>query len=84
MTNGINVNQLKSFIERVEKLRLEQDAIGEDITEVYKELKSHGFDDKIVKKIIRLRAMDPDKRANEIAMLELYASAIDLQGVLPI
>lgn len=71
--------RLKSFIERIEKLEEEKTVIGTDIKEVYAEAKGTGFDVKIMRKIIRLRKMDEQKRREEDELLELYKSAIGLE-----
>lgn len=68
--------QLKSIIERVERLEEEKAEVAEQIKEVFAEAKGNGFDTKTIKKIIRLRKMDRAKRDEEQAMLELYLAAI--------
>lgn len=75
---GISGQRLKSFIERVERLEEEKAAIAEDIKEVYGEAKGTGYDVKIMRKIVQLRKMDADKRAEEDELLELYKSAIGM------
>lgn len=77
-TGGVGGARLKSFIERIEKLEEEKTAIAADIKDVYAEAKGTGFDAKIMRKIIRLRKMDDDKRAEEDALLETYRAAIGL------
>ncbi|CAB4145826.1 Azospirillum phage Cd, Gp10 [uncultured Caudovirales phage] len=85
MSNSdVNASHLTAFIERIERLEVERKERAEDINEVFAEAKGSGYDVKIMRKIVRLRAMDPDKRAEEVAILELYASALGLQGVLPL
>lgn len=85
MSNSdVNASHLTAFIERIERLEIERKERAEDINEVFAEAKGSGYDVKIMRKIVRLRAMDPDKRAEEVAILELYASALGLQGVLPL
>lgn len=69
-------NQLKSIVERVERLEVEKTEIVEQIKEVYAEAKGNGFDVKILRKVIRLRRMDRAKRQEEDAILDLYLSAI--------
>lgn len=76
---GVAGKRLKSFIERVERLAEEQAAIGEDIKDVYGECKATGFDVKIVRKIVRLRKMDIEKRREEDELLELYKAAIGME-----
>ena len=72
MTN----NQLKEFINRIERLESEKKAIAEDIKEIYSETKAFGYDAKIVRKIIAMRKMDPGKRAEEEALIETYLAAL--------
>lgn len=69
-------SQLKSIVERVERLEEEKSEIAEQVKEVFAEAKGNGFDTKILKKIIRLRKMDPAKRQEEEAILDLYMTAI--------
>lgn len=75
---GIAGERLKAFIERVERLEEEKAGLAEDIKDVMAECKGVGFDTKTVRKVIRLRKMDKDKRQEEESLLELYKSAIGL------
>ena len=68
--------QLKSIIERVERLEIEKGEIAEQIKEVFAEAKGNGFDVKILRKVIRIRKQDRAKRQEEEAILDLYLSAI--------
>ncbi len=77
-TGGVSGKRLKAFIERLERLEEEKTALSEDIKEVYAEAKGTGFDTKTIRKLIRLRKMDAEKRQEEDALLELYKSAIGL------
>lgn len=70
--------RLKSFIERIERLDEEKSALMEDIKEVYAEAKGVGFETKVIRKIVALRKMDPDKRRELEELVELYRSAIGL------
>jgi uncharacterized protein (UPF0335 family) len=79
---GVAGQRLKAFIERVERLEEEKAALAEDIKEVFAEAKGTGFDVKTMRKIIKLRKMDAEKRREEQELLDLYASAIGMQGVL--
>lgn len=71
-----SAGQLKSFVERIERLNDDRDAILADRKEVYAELKGSGFDPKIVRKLITIRRMDKAKRQEEEALLEMYAAAV--------
>ncbi len=74
--------RLLAFLERVERLEEEKAALMEDIKEVYAEAKGVGFDVKTLRKLVKLRKVDTEKRSEEQALLELYASAVGMQGVL--
>lgn len=77
-TGGVAGERLKSFIERIERLEEEKAALSEDLKEVYGEAKAVGFDTKTMRKLVRLRKMDAEKRQEEDALLELYKAAIGL------
>jgi uncharacterized protein (UPF0335 family) len=68
--------RLRTIIERVERLEEEKAAILADIKEVFSEAKGEGFDVKIIRKIVRLRAQDREKRLEEEALIDLYVAAI--------
>ena len=68
--------QLKSIVERIERLEEEKKVIAGDIKEVYAEAKANGFDTKILRKVIRIRKMDAAERSTEEEMLDLYLSAV--------
>jgi len=68
--------QLKSIIERIERLEQEKSEIAEQIKEVFAEAKGNGFDVKILRKVVRMRKQDRAKRQEEEAILDLYLSAL--------
>lgn len=68
--------RLIGLIQRIERLEEEKAALAEDIKEVYAESKSDGFDTKTMRKVIRLRAMDPKQRAEAEALLDTYMAAV--------
>ena len=72
--------QLKSLVERIERLEEEKKTIAGDIKEVYAEAKANGFDTKILRKLISIRKKDRNEREEEDAILDLYMSAL---GMLP-
>ncbi len=80
VTSGVAGAELRQFIERIERLEEEKKALADDVRDVFAELKGRGFDTKAVRKLIALRRKDPNERAEEEAILELYKSA--LVGVL--
>lgn len=69
-------DQLKSYIERVERLEGEKKELSSDIKDVYAEMKSSGYDPKIVKKIVSLRKKNKAERENEEALLDTYINAL--------
>lgn len=71
-------DQLKSIIERVERLLEEKKAIGDDIKEVYAEAKGNGYDPKVIKTIVKMRAQDPNERAEFESILETYMQALGM------
>lgn len=75
---GVAADKLRQFIERVERLQEEKKAIADDLRDVYAEAKGRGFDNKAIRTIVRLRAMEPHKREEEEAILELYKSALGM------
>lgn len=78
--SGVAADELKQFIERIERLEEEKAAIAGDIKEVYAELKGRGFDAKAIRKIVALRKKPVEERAEEDAILELYLQALGMQG----
>jgi uncharacterized protein (UPF0335 family) len=77
---SIAAGQLKSLIERIERLEEEKQTIAADIREVYAEAKSHGFDTKIMRQVVRIRKQDSSERLEEEAVRDLYLNAL---GMLP-
>jgi uncharacterized protein (UPF0335 family) len=69
-------DQLRSIIERVERLEEDKSQVAADIKEVYAEAKGNGFDIKALRKLVALRKKDRDKAMEERAILELYANAL--------
>lgn len=79
MTDNVSVEQLRLFVERIERLEEEKKGIADDITDVYAEAKSQGFDPKTMKTIIRLRKMDKSARQEMSALLDTYKAALGLE-----
>lgn len=77
--NGVARDQLRSFIERIERLEEEKKSIADDIRDVYSESKAMGFDPKILRKVIALRKMDSDERAEQEMMLDTYLVALNMK-----
>jgi uncharacterized protein (UPF0335 family) len=71
-------DQLKAFVERVERLEEEKKAIADDIRDVYGEAKGNGFDIKALRTIVRLRRQDADERREHESILETYMHALGM------
>ncbi|MEA2904466.1 MAG: hypothetical protein QOG83_3059 [Alphaproteobacteria bacterium] len=71
-------DQLKAFVERVERLEEEKKTIADDIRDVYAEAKGSGFDVKALRAIVRLRKQDADERKEQEAILETYMHALGM------
>ena len=71
-------DQLKAFVERVERLEEEKKAISDDIRDVYAEAKGNGFDVKALRTVVRLRKQDVDERKEQEAILETYLHALGM------
>lgn len=77
-TESVAADQLKSFIERIERLEEEKAGIAGDIKEVFAEAKGSGFDVKAMRKIISIRKKDHAERQEEEAILDLYMQALGM------
>lgn len=76
MAQGSN-DQLRSGIERIENLEAEKAAIGEDIKSIYGELKSAGYDTKIIRRVVTIRK-NPSKHQEQEAILEVYLADLGM------
>ena len=75
---GVAQDQLRAFVERIERLEEERKAIGDDIRDVYAEAKGNGFDTKILRQVIRIRKLDKSERLEQEAILDLYMHALGM------
>ncbi len=75
---GVAADQLKSFVERIERLEEEKRTTSENIKDVYAEAKAFGFDVKILREVIRIRKSDKSEREEMEAMLDLYCQALGM------
>lgn len=75
---AVSNDQLRLFIERVERLEEEKKGIADDIRDVYSESKSNGYDVKIMRQIVRLRKMETHDRQEMETLLDLYKAAVGL------
>ncbi|MFN0264661.1 DUF2312 domain-containing protein [Tepidamorphus sp. 3E244] len=71
-------DQLKSIVERIERLEEEKKGIADDIRDVYAEAKGNGYDVKTLRKVVSLRKKDNNEREEEEAMLSLYLHALGM------
>ena len=69
--------KLKQFIARIERLESEKAELAADIREVYSELKSFGFDSKVIRKVISLRKIEAHERAEQEALLDMYMGVLE-------
>ena len=76
MDDPVAGDQLKSIVERIERLEEEKKTIADDIKEVYAEAKGNGYDVKVLRKVIAIRKRDIDERKEEEAILDLYLQAV--------
>lgn len=73
---GLAADRLRSFVERIERLMEEKKALAEDISEVFKEAKGCGFDVKIIRQVIKDRALSRDELDEREHLLALYRKAL--------
>jgi len=79
MSDGnVAADQLRLFIERIERLEEEKKGMQDDIKDVYLESKSQGYDPKTMRAIVRLRKMEKNARDEAEALLETYKAALGL------
>lgn len=80
MAKGFAKEQLKTLIERIERLEEEKSALTADIREVYSEAKGQGFDIKTLRQVVRLRKLDRADRQEQEAILDLYLGALGMRS----
>jgi uncharacterized protein (UPF0335 family) len=79
MSDSISAEQLRLFIERIERLEEEKKGIADDIKDVYAEAKSTGFDSKGMRTIIAMRKLEKHARDEQQAIVGTYAAALGMQ-----
>jgi len=77
-THRFAKDQLKAFVERVERLEEEKKAIADDIRDVYAEAKGNGYDVKTLRIVVRMRKQDVNERKEQDAILETYLHALGM------
>ena len=78
MSDVIAAEQLRLFIERIERLEEEKKGMADDIRDVYSEAKGQGYDTKTMRSIVRLRKMEKNARDEAEALLDTYKAALGL------
>ncbi|MGG7535339.1 DUF2312 domain-containing protein [Rhizobium sp. 12,4] len=76
--DNLGRDQLRAFVERLERVEEEIGCLNDDKKDIYGEVKAMGFDAKIVKRVLAIRRQDPDKRAEEEAILDTYLHALGM------
>lgn len=74
----VAATELRSFVERVEKLESDKQSITDDIKDVYGEAKGRGYDTKAIRTIVKLRKKDTNERLEEDSVLETYMDALGM------
>ena len=75
---NVAADELRAFIERIERLEEEKKTISDDIKDVYAEAKGRGYDTKVLRKVVSLRKQDRNERAEQEAILDLYLQALGM------
>ena len=78
MTDTVGADQLRLFIERIERLEEDKKGISDDIKDVYLEAKAQGYDTKTMKATVRLRKMEKNARDEADALLETYRASLGI------
>ena len=76
--NGVAAAELRQFVERVERLQDDMSLLREDVKAVYAEAKGRGYDVKTLRRVIKTRAADPQKLAEQQALLDTYGAALGI------
>lgn len=71
-------DQLRSIVERIERLEEEKKSLADDIKDVYAEAKANGFDTKALRKIVAIRKQDQNERLEQEAVLDTYMAALGM------
>jgi uncharacterized protein (UPF0335 family) len=77
-TYNVTANELRQFVERIERLETEKKDIADQIKEVYAESKARGYDQKAMRALISLRKKDSDEVAEQEAVLQMYKEALGM------
>jgi uncharacterized protein (UPF0335 family) len=74
---GVAGDQLRAFVERIERIEEDIRGLNDDKKAIYAEAKAEGFDVKILREVIRLRKQDQDERDEQQSLLEIYLHALE-------
>jgi len=77
-TEQVAGEQIRAFVERIERLEEEKKTIGDDIKDVYSEAKGNGYDTKVLRRVVALRKQDQNERQEQEAILDLYLQAMGM------
>jgi uncharacterized protein (UPF0335 family) len=77
---GIAGEQLRQYIQKIERLEQEKSDLASDVRDAYAEAKANGFDAKVMRQLIKIRKMDSNERAEQEELLDIYKHAL---GMLP-
>lgn len=75
---GVSAGQLKSVIERIERLEEEKAALAGDIRDIFAEAKANGFDTKVLRQVLKIRKMEKAEREEQEAVLDVYLQALGM------
>ncbi len=75
---GVSAGQLKSIVERIERLEEEKAALAADVRDIFAEAKANGFDPKVLRQVLKIRKMDKAERDEQEAVLDTYLHALGM------
>ena len=78
-SDSVAQDQLRAFVERIERMEEEKKAIADDIRDIYAEAKGNGFDTKVLRQVVKIRKQDRSERLEQEALLDLYLAALGMQ-----
>ena len=77
-SGSVSGDELKSIVERIERLEEEKQGISDDIKDVYTEAKGRGYDAKVLRRVIAARKMDANERQTQAEVFDLYLAALGM------
>lgn len=84
ISNTVSGEKLRSYVERLERIAEDEQAVKDDKKVVFAEAKSDGFDNRYIKAVIKLRAVSPSERQEHEAMMEMYQAAMGMSSEAPL